>query len=352
MMYGENEVEPYGNKIDYIPRDNKFEGFNIPNEDIVDPGAGYKEMNLDWDTIPENQKKEGGTISKKKFTKNLLAFYEEGGENPNDPNAIGKGNRQDNAAREVGKMIPNFIDILKTDSNESITGDIYELAKGDPEIMQTLMTNGKQENLAEPTESNPNEMEYAQEGRELQNNGNQMEEIIGQVQGALESGAQPEEVMMQLLQGGLEPEAVAQIFVQLGMPEEQVVQVIQQVMAQGQQQPQGQPQGMGPSEEEMMAMQQQQQQMGPPPMMQVGGFADMVWNQNIMIHMTCLKHMRDIKYSSVLKVKNGVKTMVDVLLVHIKILIILKGHLQEQGYCQDYFQDLVKKISLRKCQIL
>ena len=184
---------------------------------------------LDYDTI---QKKKGGTISKKKFTKNLLAFYEDGGENPNDPNAIGKGNRQDNAAREVGKIVPSFVGNLKKGSNKATTGEIYELAKGDPEIMQTLMTNGKQENLAEPTESNPNEMEYAQEGRELQNNGNQMEEIIGQVQGALESGAQPEE-------------------------------------------PQGQPQSMGPSEEEMMAMQQQQQQMGPPPMMEPGGFVDM-----------------------------------------------------------------------------
>jgi hypothetical protein len=95
----------------------------------------------------------------------------------------------------------------------------------------------------------------------------QTDEIIGQVQQALESGAQPQEVMMQLLQSGMPPESVAQVFIQLGMPQEQVVQAIEQVMAQGQeQQPSGQP-----SEEEMMAMQQQQMGAPAPPMMQTGG---------------------------------------------------------------------------------
>jgi hypothetical protein len=98
----------------------------------------------------------------------------------------------------------------------------------------------------------------------------QTDEIIGQVQQALEGGAQPQEVMMQLLQSGMPPESVAQVFIQLGMPEEQVVQAIEQVMAQGQEQAQG-PQGPQPSEEDMMAMQQQQQMGAPaPPMMQTG----------------------------------------------------------------------------------
>jgi hypothetical protein len=259
---GENVIDLDGDKVEYLPKINKFKGYNIPNEDIVDPGVDYNMMNtLDYDTI---QKKQGGTISKKKFTKNLLAFYKDGGANPNDSNTIGKGNRMDTGTREVEKIVSNFVGNLQKGSNEATTSDIYDLAKGNPEIMQTLMSNGKQEDL-----TNPTEMQYSQEGGGLQNNGNQMEEIIGQVQGALESGAQPEEVMMQLLQGGLEPEAVAQIFVQLGMPEEQVVQVMQQIMSQGQQQPQG----MGPSEEEMMAMQQQQMQA--PAMMQLGGFTDM-----------------------------------------------------------------------------
>ena len=95
-------------------------------------------------------------------------------------------------------------------------------------------------------------------------------QIMEQVKGALEGGAQPQEVIMQLLQNGMPPESVAQIFVQLGMPQEQVVQVIEQVMSQGQEQPQG-PQGMQPSEEEMMAMQQQQMGAPAPPMMRTGG---------------------------------------------------------------------------------
>ena len=246
---GENIIDPsnYTPSIDSTP-------YYAPIGDMY---------NLDWDTLPE-QKKQGGTISKKKFTKNLLAFYKDGGANPNDSNAFGRGDRTDTNIGDVQKIKDGFISNLKNSSNKATTSDIYDLAKGNPEIMQTLMSNGKQEDLANPTK-----MQYSQEGGGLQNNENQMEEIIGQVQGALESGAQPEEVMMQLLQGGLEPEAVAQIFVQLGMPEEQVVQVMQQIMSQGQQQPQG----MGPSEEEMMAMQQQQMQA--PPMMQFGGFTDM-----------------------------------------------------------------------------
>jgi hypothetical protein len=246
---GENIIDPsnYTPSIDSTP-------YYAPIGDMY---------NLDWDTLPE-QKKQGGTISKKKFTKNLLAFYKDGGANPNDSNAFGRGDRTDTNTGDVQKINSGFISNLKNSSNKATTSDIYDLAKGNPEIMQTLMSNGKQEDLANPTE-----MQYSQEGGGLQNNENQMEEIIGQVQGALESGAQPEEVMMQLLQGGLEPEAVAQIFVQLGMPEEQVVQVMQQIMSQGQQQPQG----MGPSEEEMMAMQQQQMQA--PAMMQLGGFTDM-----------------------------------------------------------------------------
>ena len=98
-------------------------------------------------------------------------------------------------------------------------------------------------------------------------------QIMEQVKGALEGGAQPQEVIMQLLQNGMPPESVAQIFVQLGMPQEQVVQVIEQVMTQGQEQPQS-PQGVQPSEEEMMAMQQQQMGAPAPPMMRTGGELD------------------------------------------------------------------------------
>jgi hypothetical protein len=101
----------------------------------------------------------------------------------------------------------------------------------------------------------------------------QTDEILGQVKQALEGGAQPQEVIMQLLQNGMPPESVAQVFIQLGMPQEQVFQVIEQVMSQGQEQPQS-PQGVQPSEEEMMAMQQQQMGAPAPPMMRTGGELD------------------------------------------------------------------------------
>ncbi len=120
----------------------------------------------DWDTIPENYK-EGGKISKKKFTKNLLAFYEDGGENDT---SIGNGNRMDTATKDVQKIKTGFIDNLKTGSNKAMTNEIYDLAKNSPEIMQTLMQNGKQENLSQDSQNNNDDVSIkAQWGMNMQN---------------------------------------------------------------------------------------------------------------------------------------------------------------------------------------
>jgi hypothetical protein len=166
-MYGEPDAPPLGPVRSFLPRDTRtFPMTNdyqlqIPDslEGMGDPSyftpKGYNIYrrgnldNLDWDTIPENQK-EGGKVSKRKFTKKFLSFYEEGGENPNDPNTIGKGDRMDTGTREVGKIVPNFTANLKNDSNTAKTQEIYDLAKDNPEIMQTLMANGQlKENLAD-----------------------------------------------------------------------------------------------------------------------------------------------------------------------------------------------------------
>lgn len=166
-MFGEPDAPPLGPVRSILPRDtqtfpmtNDFQ-LQIPDslEGMGDPSyftpKGYNIYrrgnldNLDWDTIPENQK-EGGKVSKRKFTKKFLSFYEEGGENPNDPNTIGKGNRMDTATREVGKIVTNFTTNLKNDSNKAKTQEIYDLAKDNPEIMQTLMADGQlKENLAD-----------------------------------------------------------------------------------------------------------------------------------------------------------------------------------------------------------
>jgi hypothetical protein len=62
--------------------------------------------------------------------------------------------------------------------------------------------------------------------------GGQMEQLAQQVQGMLEQGGNPEQVVAQLLQGQVPPEAIAQIFVSLGMSQEEVVPLIENVMGQ------------------------------------------------------------------------------------------------------------------------
>ena len=121
-----------------------------------------------------------------------------------------------------------------------------------PEDMMGMMYGGSRRRL-----------KRAQEGVEQEAGG---EDIVQEVQAALERGAQPSEVVMSLLQNQIQPEAIVQIFMQLGAEQEAVVNLIQGVMAQSQgggqeqmmaQQAPAQEQPM--SEEEMMMMQQQQQ---------------------------------------------------------------------------------------------
>tara|TARA_R110000851_G_scaffold100671_6_gene216370 strand:- start:814 stop:5169 length:4356 start_codon:yes stop_codon:yes gene_type:complete len=100
--------------------------------------------------------------------------------------------------------------------------------------------------------------------------GDETAQLMEQIKGALEGGAQPQEVMIQLLQAGMQPEAVAQVFIQLGMPEDQIVPAIEQAISQAENQ-----QGAEPSEEEMMAAQEAQAGAPAPPMMQDGGEEEM-----------------------------------------------------------------------------
>ena len=96
----------------------------------------------------------------------------------------------------------------------------------------------------------------AQEGMQQQGGGDQMQQMMQQIGQALEQGAQPEDVIAQLLQSQVPPQAIMQIFVQLGMPEEQVGSAIQSIMAElqdGQEQMAEGPQGQNPQEEMMEA---------------------------------------------------------------------------------------------------
>ena len=55
----------------------------------------------------------------------------------------------DTAVRDVQKRKDGFLSNLKDGSNKALTGDIYDLAKDNPKIMNTLMQDGYKENLAE-----------------------------------------------------------------------------------------------------------------------------------------------------------------------------------------------------------
>ena len=165
-MFGEQDPPPLGPKRNLLPRDTKT--FPMNEQYQINIPDSLKNMNLpflneqnyyrnqnnyempNWDTIPENYRKEGGKISKRKFTKKLLSFYNEGGENElGDPNTIGRGNRMDTGTRQVENIKSGFVKNLKDSSNKSTTEEIYDLAQSNPQIMQTLMQDGMKENLAE-----------------------------------------------------------------------------------------------------------------------------------------------------------------------------------------------------------
>lgn len=106
------------------------------------------------------------------------------------------------------------------------------------------------------------------QGQPQQGGGDQMAQVVAQVQQLLQQGIDPQEVIAQLLSAQIPPEVVMQVLIQVGVPQEQAVPMIQEVIAQmqgGQGQQQMAPQQMAPQgpQEEMMEAQQQ-------PMMEEG----------------------------------------------------------------------------------
>ena len=138
-----------------------------------------------------------------------------------------------------------------------------------------------QEGMQQPSEEEMMMMQQQQQQPQQQQQqggqDQQMMQIMQQVAEALQQGAEPEELTIELLQGQVPPEAIAQIFVELGMPEDQVQQLVMGVMQQMQGGQEQDPRQQQMSEEEMMAMQQQDpRQMQQAPMaaygMSMGGY--------------------------------------------------------------------------------
>jgi len=112
-----------------------------------------------------------------------------------------------------------------------------------------------EEGMQQPSPEEMAMMEQQAQGQQGTQGGGQdeMMQIMQEVQGALQRGAEPAQVVMSLLQNGLPPEAIVQVFTQMGVAQEEAVGLIQEVMSQAQG---GQEQAMSqqpPMEEEQMA---------------------------------------------------------------------------------------------------
>ena len=166
--------------------------------------------------------------------------------------------------------------------------EVTEMPNGEPiaQPQEEMMRYGgmrrlrrAQEGMQQPSEEEMMMMQQQQQQPQQGGQDQQMMQIMQQVAEALQQGAEPEELTVELLQGQVPPEAIMQIFAELGMPQDQVQQLVMGVMQQmqgGQEQdPRQQQQQM--SEEDMMAMQQQDpSQMQQAPMaaygMSMGGY--------------------------------------------------------------------------------
>ena len=167
--------------------------------------------------------------------------------------------------------------------------EVTEMPNGEPiaQPQEEMMRYGgmrrlrrAQEGMQQPSEEEMMMMQQqAQQQQQPQQGGQdqQMMQIMQQVEQALQQGAKPEELAVELLQNQIAPEEVAQIFVELGMPQDQVQQLVMSVVQQMQGRQQQDPRQQQMSEEEMMAMQQQDpSQMQQAPMaaygMSMGGY--------------------------------------------------------------------------------
>ena len=109
----------------------------------------------------------------------------------------------------------------------------------------------------------------------------QTEQLMMEIQQALQQGAAPEEVVAQLLQSDVSPQDVLEAFVQLGIPQEEIEPIITSVFSEMQEsaQQQGEQEMPDEAQEAPMGqeppMEQQGPPMGPEGMMRYGGMRDL-----------------------------------------------------------------------------
>jgi len=93
--------------------------------------------------------KKGGKVSRKKFMKNILKRFEEGGaESP----VLKSGSKKDTLEKDVEKATKGFTSAVQGKAKEALSKEIYKLSEqsGDPKLQQMLMSDDQQQQPMQP----------------------------------------------------------------------------------------------------------------------------------------------------------------------------------------------------------
>tara|TARA_R110000868_G_scaffold15720_1_gene71734 strand:+ start:4123 stop:7425 length:3303 start_codon:yes stop_codon:yes gene_type:complete len=229
--------------------------------------------------------------------------------NPDILKIFGKGGTKAYKPAELAKQydIDKYTAILKDPNSDKIdkkTAEIMirnynmklgalalaqESKKGFPQGIPGVASAYMEANKINPDSLLPPDMQgmldkkgQEREEQSAQKDPQQTEQLVMEIQQALQQGAAPEEVVTQLLQSDVSPEDILEAFVQLGIPQEEIEPIITSVFAEMQESAQQQdaeqempneaqeaPMGQEPP------MEQQGPPMGPEGMMRYGGMRDL-----------------------------------------------------------------------------
>ena len=91
------------------------------------------------DYKPVSELKKGGKVSKKKAVKEILSYFEEGGDVENDK--IGRGNMMDTATDDVARKKEGFLNSVKKEAKTAKAEELYNMMQNssDPQMQQTAM---------------------------------------------------------------------------------------------------------------------------------------------------------------------------------------------------------------------
>lgn len=97
--------------------------------------------------------KKGGKISRKKFMKNILKRFEEGG---NEQSKLESAPKMDTLNKDVEKATKGFVGAVQGKAKEATAKELYSLAEksGDPKLQQILMSGDQQQEQPMPMADN------------------------------------------------------------------------------------------------------------------------------------------------------------------------------------------------------